>query len=91
MLPNLGEKRFVAVAGRGIEKEMTAQVCDVNKPLLSVKRAVQANNRVVFDADGSYVECKKTGQKLWLKEVGGMYMLRLWVRKNRGQGFQRRG
>ena len=55
LIPNLGKKVFVAVGEQGSEKEMRAQVCDVNKALLSVKRATQAGNRVVFDEDGSSV------------------------------------
>ena len=64
-------------------RNLTAQVCEVNKALLSVKRVVQAGNKVVFDADGSYIEDKSTGEKMWLREENGMYMLRMWV-KNEG-------
>ena len=54
---------------------------EVNKALLSVKRVVQAGNPVVFDSQGSYVEDTYTGERLPLREEGGMYMLKLWVRK----------
>ena len=60
---------------------MTAQVCEVNKPLLSVRRMVAAGNRVIFDSDGSYIEDKTTAEKMWLSEEEGMYMLSLWVPK----------
>ena len=63
----------------GTERNMTAQVCDVNKALLSVKRVVKAGNRVVFDEDGSYIEDKQTGEKMWMEENNGMYILKLWV------------
>ena len=63
---------------------MRAQVCDVNKALLSVHRVVQAGNRVVFAASGSYVEDEQHGETMELVERGGMYMLKLWVR---AQGF----
>ena len=39
----------------------------------------KAGNRVVFDEDGSYIEDKNTGERMWLKEKDGMYMLKLWV------------
>ena len=58
---------------------MTAQVCDVNKALLRVKRVAKAGNRVVFDEDGSYIEDKQTGEKMWMEENNGMYILKLWV------------
>jgi len=45
---------------------------------------VQAGNRVVFAASGSYVEDEQTGETMELVEKGGMYMLKLWVK---AQGF----
>ena len=38
-------------------------------------------HRVVFDEAGSYIEDKSTGEKSWMHEVNGMYMLKLWVSK----------
>ena len=64
-------------------REVTAQVAAVNKALLSVYKIVSAGNTVVFDPDGSYIQDKATGEKMWLKESGGMYMLKMWV-KNTG-------
>jgi hypothetical protein len=80
-IPNLGEKKFQAVSDEGVARTLTAQVCDVNKSLLSVKKVVKAGNRVVFDDEGSYIEDKGTGERMWLKEEGGMYLLSMWVRK----------
>ena len=65
----------------GHQRGMTSQVCEVNKALLSVKRIVAAGNRVVFDPSGSYIEDASTGERMQLKEKGGMYMLKLWVQK----------
>ena len=52
-----------------------------NKGLLSVKKMNSMGHRVVFDQEGSYIQDKKTGEVIWLKEEGGMYMLKLWVKK----------
>ena len=78
-IPNLGEKRFVGTSDEGISRRLTAQVCDVNKALLSVKKVMAAGNRVVFDTDGSFIESKETGEKMWLNEENGIYMLKMWV------------
>ena len=59
-IENLGEKRFVTVSDEGLSRQITAQVCDVNQGLLSVRRMVQQGGRVVFDARGSYIEDSKT-------------------------------
>ena len=53
---------------------MTVQVADVNKGLLSVRKAAAAGNRVVFDEDGSFIEDKRTGEKMWLKDKAGMHV-----------------
>ena len=55
-IPNLGEKRIIGTSEEGISRTITTQVCDVNKGLLSVRRMVDAGNRVVFDKSGSYIE-----------------------------------
>jgi predicted RNase H-like nuclease (RuvC/YqgF family) len=87
-IPNLGEKKFVAVSEEGSQRNITAQVCDVSKPLLSVKKVVDAGNRVVFDKGGSYIEDVKTGERMWMHEDHGMYMLKMYVRN---ASFQRQG
>ena len=80
-IPNLGEKKFVAVSEGGTARNITAQVCDVNKALLSVRKVMKAGNRVVFDEEGSYIEDKETSEKIWLREEQGMFMVKMWVRK----------
>ena len=86
LIPNLGEKSFLAYGEQGQVRAIKAQVCEVNKALLSVSRMVQAGNRVVFSNSGSYVEDENTGERIPLREQGGMYMLKLWIRN---QSFQR--
>ena len=49
---------------------MKSQVCEVNKALLSVHRCVQAGNKVVFAASGSYIEDETSGEVTPLQERG---------------------
>ena len=86
-IPNLGQKQFDGITDDESLRNIKVQVCDVNKALLSVKKVLNAGNRVVFDGEGSYIEDKSTGEKMWLREEGGMYMLRMWVKNP----FQRPG
>ena len=86
-IPNLGEKRFVATSGEGVKRQITAQVCEVNKGLLSVRRMVQAGNTVVFTKRGSYIEDDWTGERMNMEEKNGMYMLKLWTRSDKASGF----
>ena len=75
------KKRLIASTETGMLRRMTAQVCGVSKPLLSVKRILQAGNRVVFDPEGSYIEDVRSGEVSMLKEEGGMFMLKLWCKR----------
>ena len=57
-IPNLGEREFVGVTEggghRGPVANGVAQVCDVNRGLLRVRKVTKAGNRVIFDEDRSY-------------------------------------
>ena len=76
----MGEKRFIGHTEEGLERKVTAQVVDVNKALLSVKKIVAAGNRVVFDDEASFIEDKTTGDRMFLEDRGGMFMLKVWVK-----------
>ena len=80
-IPNLGERKFLGWTEEDGQKGITAQVCGVTQNLLSVSGMTKKGHRVVFDNDGSYIEDKATGEKSWMHEVNGMYMLKLWVSK----------
>ncbi len=47
-IPYLGEKRFKGYTEEGLVRNLTAQVCEVSKSLLIVRKAVEAGNPVVF-------------------------------------------
>ena len=78
-IPNLGERKFLGYTEEGGQRGVTAQICAVNKTLMSVSKVTAQGNRVVFDDDGSYIEDKASGEIAWMQQVGGMYMLKMWV------------
>ena len=83
-IDNEGEKRFIAhmVTVDGADsggKGITAQVCKVHRPLMSVKKIRKSGERVVFDDEGSYVENKATGERIKVAEEDGEYVLDVWV------------
>ena len=84
-IPNPGEKKFQGISEEGVMRGITAQVCEVSKPLLSIQKLIQAGNRVVLEKDNAYIEDVKTGEIMRLQQEGGMYLLKLWVK--RGQVF----
>ena len=73
--PTLEEEEY-----KQLKKAVKAQVCDVNKALLSVKKMTGAGNRVVFDEDGSYIEHTQSGREMWMKEGNNMYVQGLCVK-----------
>ena len=87
-IPNLGQKLFVTHAEDGTKRQVLAQVCEVNKALLSVSKMVNHGNKVVFgEIDGhgnriSYIEDNITKERLWIEEENGMYALKVWVRSD---------
>ena len=85
LIQNEGEKKFEAVMENGLKRNMKAQVCDVNKALLSVSRMMDAGNRVVFETVNGqkqgYIEDQGTGERMNMRYEGGMFMLKVWVQK----------
>ena len=81
LMPNRGEKKVLLESDEGVAKNLTVQVTDVNKALLSVSKIVRNGHRVVFEQGSSYIEDLSTGERMAMRERGGMYMLKLWARK----------
>ena len=59
MIDNKGDKTFETDTEVKSISEITGQVSNVNKSLLSVSEIVENGNRVVLDKDGSYIENTK--------------------------------
>ena len=49
---------------------------------MSVKKVTSTGNRVVFEEGNCYIEDIKSGEKIWLREEGGMFMLKMWVKSD---------
>ena len=81
-LPNLGEKRcMLGTDDSSTIRGLTMQVANVQKALLSVSKAVDAGNRVVFDEQWSFIEDKRTGERTTLQRQGNLYTLESWVKQ----------
>jgi hypothetical protein len=53
---------------------MTFNVADVSKPLAAAGKIVDVGNKVVLDANGSYIEHIATGERMELKKKKGVYV-----------------
>ena len=54
-------------------------VPDVKSNLASGMRITQAGNRIILDEDGSYIENKRTGNRITIRHENGCFMFDLWV------------
>ena len=94
-IPNLGERRLdVMTEGSNWAKRMHFQVADVHKPLLSISRVADMGYGCYFGKDGGYLEDLQSGERVPIRRVGNLYVLRMWVKqaaKAGSQGFQRQG
>ena len=48
---------------------------------MSVRKMVNAGNRVVFEPDGGYIENVTSGSRITMTDKGGMYTIKMWVQK----------
>ena len=77
MIPHKGSKKFKAVSNEGCDRWINAEVTDVDRPLLSVAQIVAAGCKVIFDANGSYIEQPGSGEYIELEQSGGLYTLKM--------------
>ena len=64
----------------GSMRDMRFTACDVAKALGSVSQMCRTGHKVVFNPpwneEGSYIEQEATGERMWLQEEGGLYILK---------------
>ena len=93
-LPNLGQRRLDCMTpGSNFAKDITFQVADVHKPLLSVSKLADINYVCRVDTEGGWLEDRERGEWIPVRREGSLYVLKMWVRARSegGQGFARPG
>ena len=79
-IPNYGERTLtLSTLDWSSVRNMTFQVTDVTKALGSVSKIVAHGNKVVFDESGSFIENKRSRERLWMREENGVYVLDVYV------------
>ena len=93
---NEGERRCLMMTrnARG-PKNITFQVADVHKALLSITRAADAGYECHLNARGGFLLDVYTGEKIPIARKGNLYVMRAWVKEapeyKPAQGFVRQG
>lgn len=85
----MGEKHIRINTADDKQCRVRMQVAPVRKPLLSVARMCDEQNRVVFESTGGYIEHITTGEKVYFKRNGNVYNLE--VETLPGPGLARPG
>ena len=65
--------------GEGQTRSVDFSVCSVRRPIISVGKAVEKGQRIVFDSDGSYVEDKASGERTAIEKKSGVFVMKMWV------------
>ena len=94
-IPNLGQQRATFQTTDGQRCSLLFQVAGVERPLVSVSQLVKTGHRVEFgSAEGAIVH-QRTGRKIRLQRVGGVFVLKMRIRDNKAAclsaGFSRPG
>ena len=95
---NQGQKKVTMMTQEEAQRDMKFTICDVSRALASVSQMCRVGNCVVFNPpwsqEGSYIQHVDTGEKLWLREENGLYMMDTRVAQKikqtshiRSQGF----
>ena len=85
-LPNMGEKAVKALSDEGAPLAVKFQVTLVDKPLLAVSMLTAAGHEVSFHERGGTITNKANGKTTVFKRQNNVYVLPMWVRRNRPQG-----
>ena len=82
---NMGERRCsMMTEGSGVPKNITFQIADVHKPLLSISRLADNGYICALGEKGGYLEDTKTGEKIPLHRRNNLYVMKVWVRHESG-------
>ena len=85
---NQGQKDIQGYTNEANHVDISMQVCDLTKPLGSVRAMVKAGNRIVFDEGGSYIQHKATGAKTVIEDRNGAFVFDIWVPRGEDNGHQ---
>ena len=84
-IPNMGEKLVRGITDEGTSVAVNFQVAAVDKPLIAISKLTEAGHDVQFTKEGGDSTHKATGNRTFFSKKSGVYVIRLWVRKQAEQ------
>ena len=78
-IKNFGQKTLTGYSNEWTPLSVNVQIADVKSNLAAGMKIVEADNRIVLDASGSYIENKITGDRIQIRHENGCFVFDMWV------------
>jgi hypothetical protein len=90
-IKNFGQKTLTGYSDEWTPLSVNVQIADVKSNLAAGMKIIEADNRIILDASGSYIENKKTGDRIQIRHENGCFVFDMWVtaKNTTGQGARR--
>ena len=79
-IKHYGQRRFRVKTSAGSNMDITWEVADVRKPLISASRLLERGHKLVLD-EMPRIQCKN-GDTIPLERTGSLFAVRLWIPKS---------
>ena len=78
-IKNFGQRDIKAFTNEWNPISVSVSIAEVRSNLAAGMRIIQAENRIVLDIDGSYIENKRSGDRIIIRHENGCFVFDLWV------------
>ena len=82
-IPNEGEQLLSLRTAEGLAAPMKFQIAEVRRPLCSIAKLCDRNNRVIFGRGGGIVQNLNSGNCTPFRREGNVYTMDLWLDHDR--------
>ena len=78
-IKNFGQKTLTGYSNEWKPLSVNVQIADVKSNLAAGMKIVEAENRIVLDSSGSYIENKVSGDRIQIRHENGFFVFDMWV------------
>ena len=78
-IENFGQKALTGYSDEWTPLSVNVQIAAVKSNLAAGMKIIEADNRIILDASGSYIENKKTGDRIQIRHENGCFVFDMWV------------
>ena len=76
---NHGENNLFGYSADWVPLAANVQIAEVRSNLGAGMKMIEADNRIILDKGGSYIENKRTGSRIKINREGGAFTFEFWV------------